>query len=141
MQSYSLAFDGYVTSADALPDYKGIYIAYTYNKTTGNQTELVYIGKADQQTLRQRISQHINSGDLNPLAKPGEGICYAYAKADARQIDVIENDLVYMQGPRGNTQLIKSYSHQPSEYEISGKCWGLNYKHICILSDGSICSL
>lgn len=141
MQSYSLVFDGYATTVNALPDYKGIYIAYTYNKTTGNLTELVYIGKADQQTLKQRISQHVNSGDLSSLAKAGEEICYAYAKVDARQIDVIENGLVYMQEPRGNTQLKKSFVQQPSEFEITGNCWGLNHMHFCILSDGSIYSL
>lgn len=79
MTTHYVTFYGYYADINSIPDSYGVYIAYTFNRCTKYLTRLVYIGKAKDQTLQERISQHIQTGDLDYLAKDGEGFCFAYA--------------------------------------------------------------
>lgn len=132
-KKYYVYFNGYrlEEKAEGLPDYSGIYMAYrcTYNKDIDKVSlkEIVYIGQT--WNLAESILGHKDKKDLHNVCESGETICYAYAFVSLRDIDIVENALVYAQKPRLNTNsgLKNSFNYRPTTFEVEGTCAKLQY--------------
>lgn len=136
MKKYNVTFLGYRRDANAgtLPSSSGIYMVYrcVYNKEaqTVDLKELFYIGQAFD--LNDEINYHARHKEFLAQAKEGEQICYAYARVDRADLDIIENALIYAQKPRLNKNLKDNYNHEPAEFQIEGKCKLLKYTNFTI---------
>lgn len=136
MKKYNVTFLGYRRDANAgtLPSSSGIYMVYrcVYNeeKQAVDLKELFYIGQAFD--LNEEINFHARHNEFLSQAKEGEQICYAYARVDKADLDIIENALIYAQKPRLNKNLTDSYNHESAEFQIEGKCKLLKFTNFTI---------
>ena len=136
MKKYNVTFMGYRRDekAGTLPTSSGIYMVYrcVYNEpsNTVELKELFYIGQAFD--LNQEINYHARHKEFLAQAQAGEQICYAYARVDKADLDIIENALVYAQKPRLNTNLKDHYNHEPAEFQIEGRCGLLTHTNYSI---------
>lgn len=125
MKKYNITFMGYRRDVNAktLPSSSGIYMVYrcVYNvdKNTVDLKELFYIGQAFD--LNHEINFHARRDEFLAQAKDGEQICYAYARVDKADLDVVENALIFAQKPRLNINLKNSYNHEAAQFQIEGK--------------------
>ena len=139
MKKYNVTFMGYRRDVNAktLPSSSGIYMVYrcVYNvdKNTVDLKELFYIGQAFD--LNHEINFHARRDEFLAQAKDGEQICYAYARVDKADLDVVENALIFAQKPRLNINLKNSYNHEAAQFQIEGKCALLNYTNYSIGED------
>lgn len=121
-------------NAKTLPSSSGIYMVYrcVYNedKNTVELKELFYIGQAFD--LNDEINHHARHKEFLSQAQKGEQICYAYARVDKADLDIIENALIFAQKPRLNTNLVNNYNHEAAEFQIEGKCALLRYTNYSI---------
>ena len=139
MKKYNVTFMGYRRDVNAktLPSSSGIYMVYrcVYNedKNTVDLKELFYIGQAFD--LNHEINYHARREEFLTQAKEGEQICYAYARVDKADLDIVENALIFAQKPRLNTNLKNSYNHEASQFQIEGKCALLQHTNYSIGED------
>lgn len=126
IKTINVKFDGYVLDQDkdCLPDYKGVYLVYhcLCSQGTCKLKELIYIGKADDQTIRKRLSNHEKHDEFVKRCGGQQNICYAYAEVDKKDIDTVENALICKQQPVLNDKLKDNYNHETCHFVISGKC-------------------
>lgn len=124
-------------NAKTLPSSSGIYMVYrcVYNedKNTVDLKELFYIGQAFD--LNHEINYHARREEFLAQAKEGEQICYAYARVDKADLDIVENALIFAQKPRLNTNLRNNYNHEASQFQIEGKCALLQHTNYSIGED------
>ena len=119
MKKYNVTFLGYRRDANAgtLPSSSGVYMIYrcVYNEETKkvDLKELFYIGQAFD--LNDEINHHARRKEFLAQAQKGEQICYAYARVDKADLDIIENALIFAQKPRMNTNLVNNYNHDAAE--------------------------
>lgn len=135
-----LNFNGYYTNVKALPNnINGVYLIYTYDETDNpnkiSVKELIYIGKADSQSIQERVGEHPDE-EFEDYLDDSDGLCYSFAEVDRRQIDIVENALIAMQQPPCNTYLKDSYNHKAAEIISDGNCTLLNYNDFAIRKDG-----
>lgn len=136
MKKYTVTFMGYRRDSNArtLPTSSGIYMIYrcVYNQesNTVDLKELFYIGQAFD--LNDEINHHVRREEFLAQAQEGEQICYAYARVDKSELDIIENALIFAQKPRLNTNFKDSYNHENAQFQIEGKCAKLNYTNFSI---------
>ena len=139
MKKYNVTFMGYRRDVNAktLPSSSGIYMVYrcVYNadRNTVDLKELFYIGQAFD--LNHEINYHARRDEFLAQAKDGEQICYAYARVDKADLDIVENALIFAQKPRLNINLKNSYNHEAAQFQIEGKCALLNYTNYSIGED------
>ena len=139
MKKYNVTFMGYRRDVNAktLPSSSGIYMVYrcVYNedKNTVDLKELFYIGQAFD--LNHEINYHARREEFLAQAKEGEQICYAYARVDKADLDIVENALIFAQKPRLNTNLRNNYNHEASQFQIEGKCALLQHTNYSIGED------
>lgn len=139
MKKYNVTFLGYRRDANAgtLPSSSGVYMIYrcVYDEETKtvDLKELFYIGQAFD--LNDEINHHARRKEFLAQAQNGEQICYAYARVDKADLDIIENALIFAQKPRMNTNLVNNYNHEASEFQIEGKCALLKYTNYSIGED------
>lgn len=139
MKKYNVTFMGYRRDVNAktLPSSSGIYMVYrcVYNedKNTVDLKELFYIGQAFD--LNHEINYHARRNEFLAQAKEGEQICYAYARVDKADLDIVENALIFAQKPRLNTNLKNSYNHEAAQFQIEGKCALLQHTNYSIGED------
>lgn len=139
MKKYNVTFLGYRRDANAgtLPSSSGVYMIYrcVYNEETKtvDLKELFYIGQAFD--LSDEINHHARRKEFLAQAQKGEQICYAYARVDKADLDIIENALIFAQKPRMNTNLVNNYNHEAAEFQIEGKCALLKYTNYSIGED------
>lgn len=124
-------------NAKTLPSSSGIYMVYrcVYNedKNTVDLKELFYIGQAFD--LNHEINYHARREEFLAQAKEGEQICYAYARVDKADLDIVENALIFAQKPRLNTNLRNNFNHEASQFQIEGKCALLQHTNYSIGED------
>ena len=131
MKKYNVTFMGYRRDVNAgtLPSSSGVYMVYRckYNEEskTVDLKELFYIGQAFD--LNHEINYHARHEEFLAQAEEGEQICYAYARVDKADLDIVENALIFAQKPRLNQKLKNSYNHEAAELQIEGKCALLHY--------------
>lgn len=139
MKKYNVTFMGYRRDVNAktLPSSSGIYMVYrcVYNedKNTVDLKELFYIGQAFD--LNHEINYHARREEFLAQAKEGEQICYAYARVDKADLDIVENALIFAQKPRLNTNLRNNYNHEAAQFQIEGKCALLQHTNYSIGED------
>ncbi len=125
MKKYALQFDGYWREINkgGVPENSGVYLIYTckYNKdsNTVSLSDIIYIGQA--KNLKSRIAGH-NEEEFEKYIKQGETLCYACAPVDEKDLDLVENALVFVQQPKGNVKLKDSYTHEEASFIIEGTC-------------------
>ncbi len=123
MKQINITFDGHIfdTHKDCLPEYNGVYLVYHCVPANGIMKELIYIGKADVQTIRKRLSNHEKHDEFVKKCGGPQNICYAYAEVDKKDIDTVENALIYKQKPCLNGDLTDNYNHETCHFIIGGK--------------------
>lgn len=131
MKQYNVIFKGYRRDCNkaTFPTYSGIYMVYrcTYHSDTEKVSlkEIIYIGQA--KNLNERLNNHEKYSDFQNQCKTEEELCYAYAKVDEKDLDVVENAIVFAQKPPLNTDLKDSYNHDSAGFLVEGNCSLLKY--------------
>ena len=123
MKDIVLNVEGYWTDKKYLPDYRGIYFVYrasnVHTDVNGNGTatleELIYIGKADDQTIFERHQNHEKQPLFDNALLKGEHLWYATIKVDS-DIDRVENGLIFKRQPRLNDNLKETFNHPDTHF-------------------------
>lgn len=138
METYTLNFEGYwrEQNKSGLPNYSGIYMVYrcTYNPLTDRVTliEIIYIGKANNIHERHVTNTHERLEDFKSKCLPGEELCYSCAHVSVRDLDIVENALIFAQKPVLNTDEEKHYNHEDAHFIVDGQCACLKYTNFTI---------
>lgn len=138
MKQFELKFDGYwrEVNKDYLPEDSGIYLIYTcrYNsiRDTVELSGLIYIGQAEN--IRKRIAQH-GVDEFRKVLKENETLCYAYASVELRDLDLVENALVFAEKPQCNVLLKNNYSYEDAHFSIEGTCSLMRYTNYTITTE------
>ena len=126
MKTIELNFEGYWISKEVLPEYSGVYCVYravpkldSNGKRTVSLKELIYIGKAEDETIRERHQNHERQKDFEKELREGEVLRYATAEVTT-DIDRIENGLVFKHQPRLNSDLRDHFNHPDTHFIIIG---------------------
>ena len=124
MPAYQLTFKGYWREINkgGIPAKSGIYIVYrcTYNTITKtvDLKDIIYIGQAEDGN--DRVGKHEKLPDFKRELKEGEELCYSFAEVDKKDLDIVENALIFMQKPVVNDYLKDSYNHENASFKIKG---------------------
>ena len=135
MKNYNLIFDGYWREVNKqyISEGCGVYLIYTCRYLTEHDTvslsQLIYIGKADN--LKQRIANH-SEKEFQKVLKTGETLCYAYALVDKKELNLVENALIFAEKPQCNTKLKDEYSYEDAHFLIEGTCNLMKYTNYSI---------
>ena len=129
MKKIELNFEGYKTSREFLPDYHGIYFVYRVSNIHDNPQggllgtieELMYIGKADKQTIKQRHANHEKQQEFDAALLEGEVLWYLTAEVAPEDIDRVENGLIFKRQPRLNDVLTESFKHPDTHFVLHYK--------------------
>lgn len=126
MKTIKLNFEGYWTRKEVLPEYSGVYCVYRAvpqkqldGSTKVTLKELIYIGKAEDETIRERHQNHERQVDFENELREGEVLCYATVEVTT-DIDRIENGLVFKHKPRLNSELRDYFNHPDTHFTITG---------------------
>ena len=131
MKQYNVIFKGYRRDCNkaTLPTYSGIYMVYRCTNHSDTEKvslkEIIYICQA--KNLNDRLNNNEKYSDLQNQCKAEEELCYAYAKVDEKDLDVVENAIVFAQKPPLNTDLKDSYNHDSAGFLVEGNCSLLKY--------------
>lgn len=97
---------------DEIPFEHGIYMAYSgqFNGKTVDLNQLLYVGKADKDTFRNRISDHINKDheEWEKECEEREQIYYRIAEL-SHDISDTEAAMIFIHKPVCNTQGKEKY--------------------------------
>jgi len=130
LKTYNLNFDGYWREINKqyAPDFSGVYLIYTCKFIPEDKTvslaELIYIGQA--KNIRKRIADHSTKEFASKL-KQGMTLCYACASVDEKDLDIVENALVFAEKPLFNDKLKENYNFDDAQFIIEGTCAKLKY--------------
>lgn len=137
MKTIELNFEGYWISKEALPEYSGVYCVYRAvpqkqldGSTKVTLKELIYIGKAEDETIRERHLNHERQEDFEKELREGEVLCYATVEVTT-DIDRIENGLVFKHKPCLNSELRDHFNHPDTHFTITGDA-------VCLTKDFSV---
>lgn len=135
MIEYNLNFRGYWIDANTsgIPQVSGVYLVYRCTYDDGGVTlkELLYIGQS--KNLRERINDHEKKEQFLRECREGETICYSVAEVPQKDLDVVENALIFAQKPRLNTQYKDSFEHEsPVSLNLEGRCKLMKYVNFTI---------
>lgn len=125
MKTISLDFDGYWREDNKcyIPAESGIYAVYacTYHKDqkTVSLRELVYIGESSD--VNSRISNHERLTDWKRCLRPGETLCYSFAKAEKAERLCAEAALIFHHKPPCNVEYKYSFPFIDSMIMVSGR--------------------
>lgn len=125
MKDIVLNVESYWTDKKYLPDYRGIYFVYRasnvhangFGSWNANIEELLYIGKADDQTIFERHQKHEKQPLFDAALLEGEQLWYATIKVDS-DIDRVENGLIFKRQPRLNDILKKTFNHPDTHFVL-----------------------
>lgn len=122
----TINFDGYWLNPNGLPFYTGIYTVFAVriSNNTISDARILYIGQAKDifnRHIKGSKSVHEHKQDFIDQLCDGEQLAYTASKVDGRQLDKVENALVYMQQTPINHALTKSYNHEADEFQIYGQ--------------------
>lgn len=81
----------------SLPEKYGIYFVHTCTHDSLNKTvsiqKLIYIGKAEDQTLRNRVANHEKLPEWKKYLKQWEELCYS---CSVMSVDISRNEAAYI---------------------------------------------
>lgn len=123
MNTITLNIDGYWIDKEYLPKYHGIYFVYRASNVMkdarGNVSatleELLYIGKADDQTIYERHQAHEKQAEFDNALLEGEVLWYATSEVND-EIDRVENGLIFKRQPRLNDVLTESFKYPDTHF-------------------------
>ena len=124
LPTYQMTFKGFWREIHkaGIPKKSGIYMVYrcTYNTKTKtvDPKDIIYIGQAEDGN--DRVGKHEKLPDFKRELKEGEELCYSFAEVDKKDLDIVENALIFMQKPNVNDYLKDSYNHEDASFEIKG---------------------
>lgn len=124
LPTYQFSFEGYWREINKafIPKKSGIYIVYraVYNaiSNTVDPKEIIYIGQAGKGG--KRVEDHEKLPKFVECLKEGEELCYTFAEVEEKDLDIVENALVYMQKPIVNDYLKDSYNHEDAIFYVKG---------------------
>lgn len=136
MKKYVVFFNGYRRDVlrNGLPEKSGIYMIYRckFNEIEKSVSlkELFYIGQS--KNINHEVCYHARRNEFLQQAEQGETICYSYAFVDEKELDIIENALIFTQKPRLNEKLKDNYNHEDAQFIIEGKNGLLKYTDFSI---------
>lgn len=136
MDKYNVTFKGYRRDVNkgGLPSYGGVYMVYCCKYNEEQQTvtlnKLIYIGKAIN--IHDRINNHDRYEDFKKQLSEGEQLCYSYSSVSPKDMDVVENALIYLQKPVLNDNLKDTFNYGDSEFNIEGACALLKMRNFSI---------
>jgi excinuclease UvrABC nuclease subunit len=139
MEEYNVNFNGYRLDQDksGLPTYGGIYLVYccVFNKETNRVSlnRLIYIGQSVN--INDRLNNHERYEDFMAELKGGETLCYSYASVAPKDMNIVENALIFMQKPKLNNDLKDSFNYPNSQFDFEGRCALLKETHFSITSN------
>ena len=121
----TIEFEGFWLNPDHLPSYKGIYTVFAVKLSSDaiQEARILYIGKAKDiidRHIKGNKYVHNHKQDFLRQLREDEQLAYTAAKVDGRQLDKVENALIYMQQTPINHDLTKSYNHEADEFLICG---------------------
>lgn len=125
LPTYQLTFNGYWREIQkgGIPAKSGIYMVYrcTYNAiaNTVDLKDIIYIGQAEDGN--ERVGTHEKLPDFKRELREGEELCYSFAEVEEKDLDIVENALVFMQKPKENDYLKDSYNHEDASFQAKGK--------------------
>lgn len=137
MRSFNLFFDGYWREANKqyVSEGSGVYLIYRCRylpeQDTVSLSQLIYIGKADN--IKTRIANH-SEKEFSKVLEAGETLCYAYSLIEKKELDLVENALVFAEQPQCNIQLKDNYSHEDAHFTIEGACSLMKYTNYKIIT-------
>ena len=128
MNTITLNIDGYWIDKEYLPKYHGIYFVYRASNVMkdarGNVSatleELLYIGKADDQTIFERHQAHEKQAEFDNALLEGEVLWYATAEVND-EINRVENGLIFKRQPRLNGVLTESFKYPDTHFVLHFK--------------------
>jgi excinuclease UvrABC nuclease subunit len=109
-----------------LPEKYGIYFVYscTYDswKNTISLKKLLYIGKAEDQTIKDRVANHEKLNDWKKYLKEWEVLCYACTE---RNIDISRNEAAYIRyhKPPVNIEYVDAFPFDTTTVKSDWKIW------------------
>lgn len=115
MQLYLINFRGYWREKNkrGVPAEPGIYMVYrcVYDVTTDavRLNEIIYIGQSDN--VQERLGNHEKLPDFTKKLQVGEELCYAFAPVRTKDLDIVENALVFAQKPVLNDKLKEQFNY------------------------------
>lgn len=126
MKTINLEVEGCWARKEDLPDYHGIYFVYRASNVRPNTNgvfsatleELIYIGKADKQTIKGRHRNHERQPDFDAALLDGESLWYLTAEVALADIDRVENGLIFKRQPRLNDVLTESFKHPDTQFRL-----------------------
>lgn len=138
MKVYNLNFKGYWRDVKrkGIPSVSGVYLVYkcTYTSEIGKVKliELIYMGQA--QDLQERIENHTKRNEFLKEcdSNRNEILCYAIAEVDKKDLNIVENALIYAQQPKLNDKYKDKFNYEPSEFHIEGRCALMKYLDFAI---------
>lgn len=139
MEEYNVNFNGYRLDKDksGLPAYGGIYLVYCciFNEDTNRVylDRLIYIGQSVN--INDRLNNHERYEDFIAELKEGETLCYSYASVAPKDMNIVENALIFMQKPKLNNDLKDSFNYPDSQFDFEGRCALLKETHFSITSN------
>ena len=73
--------------------------------------------------------------DFMAELKGGETLCYSYASVAPKDMNIVENALIFMQKPKLNNDLKDSFNYPNSQFDFEGRCALLKETHFSITSN------
>ena len=128
MNTITLNIDGYWIDKEYLPKYHGIYFVYRASNPHKNEKgewvgtieEILYIGKADDQTIFERHQAHEKQAEFDNALLEGEVLWYATAEVND-EINRVENGLIFKRQPRLNDVLTESFKYPDTHFVLHFK--------------------
>lgn len=135
MASYNLNFKGYWIEShiSGIPQSSGIYLVYkcTYDDAGVTLKELLYIGKSDN--LHNSIESDNKRDFFKKECHNGEILCYSIAEAPQKDLNIIENALIFAQHPKLNDDLNNGFKFDPPvDFLLEGRCKLMKYQNFTI---------
>lgn len=147
MAEYNIHIEGYWSDENrsGLPDKHGIYFVYRgvpNGNTSADMKELIYIGKADDETFKERHykKEHERHQDFLNCCASGEKVYYAYAEVENRNINAIENAFIYVEKPRLNKELKYDYKYGDITIQTTGYNTCMEHTYF-LISKGNIADI
>ena len=135
MNKYSLNFKGYWLEPriSGVPQTSGIYLVYrcTCDDEGVSLKELLYIGQA--KNLYERITTHEKKEVFEKECRLNEFLCYSVAEVSQKDLDIVENALIFAQKPRLNVEYKDRFRYEvPVSFLLEGRCKLMIYQNFTI---------
>lgn len=124
MNKFNLNFNGYwlEKSFESIAECSGIYIFqecfYNSVNDTVSLKRILYIGQATN--CNNRIYNHEKIPAMKRSLSQGNQLCLTYCKCESKDLDVIENALIYYYRPPFNDTCKDTFEHEDTNISCTG---------------------